>query len=412
MTSTALLQLPYIASNQNQKHITHNEALRMLDALVQLSVLDRDLSAPPDAPADGARYIVADGASGAWTGWDGSVAAYQDGAWIEFVPLAGWLSWLEDESKLLCYDGAGWSDFISTSLGAALAGGSFDKIGVNASADATNRLALSSSASLFNHAGNGHQIKVNKAAAGDTNSLLFQTNFSGRAEMGCAGNDDFSVKVSPDGSSWYTGFEVDKDTGEVSFPQTPLLRTDQLNVDGFIKIDRIANGATIGGKDIGTVPYTFGDRDWVFTYGQNGYSTLFRGLNGDTLFGAARDNGTAASPTAVSDGDAIWKVWASGRSPDGVHPVKGVFEMFVDGTPSGSSVNYKLHLFGTTIQVTNSKTQINNVLQLDAYTVATVPSASIAPGGLIYISDESGGAVLAFSDGTNWRRSTDRAIIS
>ncbi|WP_321339753.1 DUF2793 domain-containing protein [uncultured Cohaesibacter sp.] len=225
MTSTALLQLPYIASNQNQKHITHNEALRMLDALVQLSVLDRDLSAPPDAPADGARYIVADGASGAWTGWDGSVAAYQDGAWIEFVPLAGWLAWLEDESKLLCYDGAGWSDFISTSLGAALAGGSFDKIGVNATADATNRLALSSSASLFNHAGNGHQLKVNKAAAGDTNSLLFQTNWSGRAEMGCAGNDDFSIKVS-DGSSWYNGLVVKKDSGAVYLPNHLRLGAD------------------------------------------------------------------------------------------------------------------------------------------------------------------------------------------
>ena len=225
MEQTTNLTLPYIVGNQNQKHITHNEALRMLDALVQLSVLDRDLSAPPDAPADGARYIVADGASGAWTGWEGSVAAYQDGAWVEFVPLAGWLSWLEDESKLLCYDGAGWSDFISTSLGAALAGGSFDKIGVNASADATNRLALSSSASLFNHAGNGHQIKVNKAAAGDTNSLLFQTNWSGCAEMGCAGNDDFSIKVS-DGSSWYNGLVVKKDSGAVYLPNHLRLGAD------------------------------------------------------------------------------------------------------------------------------------------------------------------------------------------
>lgn len=33
-------------------------------------------------------------------------------------------------------------------------------------------------------------------------------------------------------------------------------------------------------------------------------------------------------------------------------------------------------------------------------------------GALIYISDESGGAVTAFSDGTNWRRVTDRATIS
>ena len=48
---------------------------------------------------------------------------------------------------------------------------------------------------------------------------------------------------------------------------------------------------------------------------------------------------------------------------------------------------------------------------LPSYTVAGVPSASPA-GKMAYISNESGGAVPAFSDGTNWRRVTDRAIIS
>lgn len=46
-----------------------------------------------------------------------------------------------------------------------------------------------------------------------------------------------------------------------------------------------------------------------------------------------------------------------------------------------------------------------------SYTVATLPSAATA-GQMIYVSDESGGAVIAFSDGTNWRRMTDRNIIS
>lgn len=52
------------------------------------------------------------------------------------------------------------------------------------------------------------------------------------------------------------------------------------------------------------------------------------------------------------------------------------------------------------------------LLQLPSYTVATVPSAVTYARGLIYVSDETGGAVPAFSDGTNWRRVTDRAIIS
>ena len=49
---------------------------------------------------------------------------------------------------------------------------------------------------------------------------------------------------------------------------------------------------------------------------------------------------------------------------------------------------------------------------LKTFTVGTVPSAATYARGLIYVSNESGGAVPAFSDGTNWRRVTDRAIIS
>jgi hypothetical protein len=46
------------------------------------------------------------------------------------------------------------------------------------------------------------------------------------------------------------------------------------------------------------------------------------------------------------------------------------------------------------------------------YIVSGVPSAATYARGIIYVSDETGGAVLAFSDGANWRRVTDRAIIS
>ena len=46
-----------------------------------------------------------------------------------------------------------------------------------------------------------------------------------------------------------------------------------------------------------------------------------------------------------------------------------------------------------------------------SYTVSTLPSPTI-PAQIIFVSDESGGAVMAFSDGTNWRRFTDRVIVS
>ena len=51
-------------------------------------------------------------------------------------------------------------------------------------------------------------------------------------------------------------------------------------------------------------------------------------------------------------------------------------------------------------------------LVLATYTVATLPDATLWLRGLIYVSNETGGATLAFSDGTNWRRVQDRAIVS
>lgn len=51
-------------------------------------------------------------------------------------------------------------------------------------------------------------------------------------------------------------------------------------------------------------------------------------------------------------------------------------------------------------------------VQLRSYTVATLPAASIGTGAIVYVTDETGGAVPAFSDGTDWRRTTDRVVVS
>ena len=106
--ATTHLLLPYILAAQAQKHVTHNEALRILDGLVQLSVRDRNLTAPPGSPADGDRYIVASGATGDWAGWDMNVALWTDGNWLRLPPRTGWRAWIESEGMLLVYDGAGW----------------------------------------------------------------------------------------------------------------------------------------------------------------------------------------------------------------------------------------------------------------------------------------------------------------
>lgn len=55
---------------------------------------------------------------------------------------------------------------------------------------------------------------------------------------------------------------------------------------------------------------------------------------------------------------------------------------------------------------------MTNAVSLPSYQVGTVPSAASNAFAMIYVTNESGGAVPAFSDGTSWRRVTDRAIIS
>ena len=206
-----ILSLPLIMPAQAQKHVTHNEALRLLDVMVQLAVLNRNLNAAPALPAVGDRHIVAAGAVGTWAGQVGKIALYTSTGWQFFAPLQGWQAHVLAEGVTVVYAGLAW--------GLPTAASSAPIFGVNATADTTNRLSVQAAATLFSNVGAGHQVKVNKAAIGDTASLLFQTGFSGRAEMGLAGSDDFSVKVSATGSAFNTAMTVAAASGIVSLPQ-------------------------------------------------------------------------------------------------------------------------------------------------------------------------------------------------
>lgn len=226
MDTTPNLALPYIAAAQAQKHVTHNEAIRALDALVQLSVIDRDLTVPPSVPVNGERYIIPAAASGAWAGHTGKIAAYQDGAWAIYPMAEGWVAWVADEDILVVWNGSDWSPL--SGGGGVVTVNPAPLVGVNVTADATNKLAVKSDAVLLSHddvtPGSGDMRQVlNKAAIGNTVSQLYQSNWSGRAETGLTGNDDFHVKVSSDGTSWKEAIVVDRASGNVTFPNTPGL---------------------------------------------------------------------------------------------------------------------------------------------------------------------------------------------
>jgi hypothetical protein len=184
----------------------------MLDACVQLSVADRDLTAPPPAPENGERHIVAAGGSGLWTGHDNDIAAFQDGVWMFFAPGKGWLAWVSDEDLLAVWDGSAWIAAGPGSINPA------PMVGVNTTADISNRLSVQSPASLFSHDGASHRQTINKAAPADTASLLFHTGFSGRAEIGTAGDDNLRIKVSDDGTAWRDALAIDRTDANAALP--------------------------------------------------------------------------------------------------------------------------------------------------------------------------------------------------
>lgn len=106
--TTPKLALKKLAERQDDAEVLVNEDLNSLDALVQASVLDRDLTAPPGGESNGDAYIVAATATGAWVGKEDDVAVYHDG-WVFLTPKEGWRVWVEDEKAELFFDGTAWT---------------------------------------------------------------------------------------------------------------------------------------------------------------------------------------------------------------------------------------------------------------------------------------------------------------
>ena len=180
---TTRLGLPYILPSQAQKHVPHNETLDALDAMVQL-VLESIGNTPPTVPTEGACFGVDASPTGAWNTAAGAVAQWRDGGWHFVQPREGWLAWCVTEQRLQVHDGSRWQRFAQLS-----------SLGGNTTPDHINRLAVSADASLLSHESTDHRLKINTASPADTASLIFQSDWTGHAEMGLTGSNDFAIKV-------------------------------------------------------------------------------------------------------------------------------------------------------------------------------------------------------------------------
>ena len=217
MPNTANLALPLLAAGQAQKHVTLNESLISLDNLMHIAVTGPAQDEPPAEPASGARWLIGDSPTGAWAGRAGQLAARLDEGWRFHSPREGWLVHDTSSGRLLVRQGAAW---VETGAPAELQGVS--RIGLGTTADASNPFSAELNSALLTAKPTGEggtgdlRLTLSKEAAGDTASLIYQTDFSARAEVGLTGDNNFHIKVSSDGAIWRDAITVDRQTGGTS----------------------------------------------------------------------------------------------------------------------------------------------------------------------------------------------------
>ncbi len=98
----------------------------------------------------------------------------------------------------------------------------FSLLSVGTAPDPSNVLSVAGASALFN--GANFSVYLNKSAATNTCSFVFEDAFSARAQMGLNGSDNFSFKVSPNGSTWTNSLVFDATTGAPTFAnqRTPI----------------------------------------------------------------------------------------------------------------------------------------------------------------------------------------------
>lgn len=239
--STPRLDLPMLAANQAQKHVTMNEALLRLDGLVHLSVAEAR-SHPPSAPEAGSRYRVVWPSSGAWSGHEGTIAERMDGNWIFRQPRTGWYAYREDVGQVEVFDGEDWQP-LATRLGPL---DDLTRLGIGTNATAETPLLAQLNQALLSAPDAGApdiRLTLNRQGEEAVASVIFATDHEAGGEIGLtAAGVEIKTRA---GGGLATALRIAPD-GSVSVgPDTAFARLD---VSGALKI---GDGALQDGLSLG-----------------------------------------------------------------------------------------------------------------------------------------------------------------
>jgi hypothetical protein len=453
MANTTKLALPIMEAAQSQKHVTHNDALLVLDQVVQISIKGLSINTPPGAPVDGDAYVTGGAPTGAWATQTGKLATWQDGVWKFYTPKVGWIAYNQVDSKIYVVNTSFvWVDMLaaiasltlndsgfilrdnldntkqaqfetsgittgttrtftlpdvtgtfgllegtqtfsgtktfsgtftvsaatasfgtstaastvnvgsgatiaatsktvnigtsgvatsttninigsavagalgalninsptvtfgstSTVINATFANASFLYTGIGgATADATNRLSINTPAALFNNAGTSINLVLNKNAAANDASFQFQTGFSTRALFGLLADDNFTLKVSANGSTFRDALVANRTTGAVSLIEHPkfsaYLNFGQNYTAGAWQ-DMLCNIARHNDQGdlviTSNVPTFTAPHAGYYAFGVSGVYETTGGTAPDAFSIALSVNGTIFEDTICSRGDA------------------------------------------------------------------------------------------------------------
>lgn len=105
MSTTPLFAIDELPAASSQPEVFINTAIRILEAMAQLVIIDRDLTAPPGSPVDGDVYFIGGAGTGDWDDHDLELALYIGTAWHFIAPRQGWTAYIEDEDLHVSYSG-------------------------------------------------------------------------------------------------------------------------------------------------------------------------------------------------------------------------------------------------------------------------------------------------------------------
>ncbi len=149
---------------------------------------------------------------------------------------------------------------------------------------------------------------------------------------------------------------------------------------------------------------------------------------GNTIIRSDRARGSTAAPAAVQAGDVLGEFYGRGYTGSAFANGGGMRVLAASSFAStvSAAVAFEVYDAGTFIEAIRivssgnvgvgtsspaAKLDVAGPIRPKSYSKAALPSAAAA-GSIIYVTDDVGGATLAFADGTAWRRAHDLAVVA